>query len=190
MVPAETSSNVLRRKKSCAGPHPTAIFAVPHAREMGLWHSWLARILDMDEVVGSNPTNPTKLSHETPHRVTGRRFSFPPRPFFSPPPPASSAGASVHPASFSYPIPSVPATRGPAAVAASPRSVRTHAHPRLPREGSGGEARSGRSSNCGIITGRTSSRRSASAMPRSSCGSLPATWSCGVISTSMSGSVP
>ena len=27
---------------------------------MGLWHSWLARILDMDEVAGSNPANPTK----------------------------------------------------------------------------------------------------------------------------------
>ncbi len=29
----------------------------------GLWHSWLARILDMDEVVGSNPTNPTRTAN-------------------------------------------------------------------------------------------------------------------------------
>jgi hypothetical protein len=29
--------------------------------DTGLWHSWLARILDMDEVAGSNPANPTEI---------------------------------------------------------------------------------------------------------------------------------
>lgn len=28
--------------------------------QMGLWHSWLARFLDMEEVTGSSPVNPTK----------------------------------------------------------------------------------------------------------------------------------
>ena len=59
------------------------------------------------------------------------------------------------------------------------------------RGGRSGRRRDGRvAGSGGRAAGRSASRSSARSTARSSCGSRPAAWSCGVITTSMSGSTP